>query len=54
VLGGAIAELPGELHLIPMRFVGITDEFLVIRPTAQVQVKYGVCDSNISINTQNF
>ena len=54
MLGGAIAELPGELHLIPMRFVGITDEFLVIRPTAQVQVKYGVCDSNISLNTQSF
>ena len=54
MLGGAIAELLAELHPVPMRFVGTRGEFSVIRPTARVRVKYRMCTSNISLNTQSF
>ena len=54
MLGGAIAELLAELHPIPMRLVGTRGEFSVIRPTEQMRVKYRMCASNISLNTQSF
>jgi len=46
-LGGAVAELLARERPLPMRMVGMCDEFAVVGPTSEVRAAYGMTAQNI-------
>ncbi|MDP7547061.1 MAG: transketolase C-terminal domain-containing protein, partial [Alphaproteobacteria bacterium] len=47
-LGGAVAELLAQEQPVPMRMIGMADEFAIVGPTAEVREHYGLSQQAIT------